>query len=158
MGHSSLFTLDGAVEFATTARKKGKTVVTTNGVFDLLSLPHVRLLEHARAQGDVLIVGVNSDSSVRTLKGEGRPIIPAAERATIVASLRCVDTVFVFDDLDPRSWLPLIRPNVHVNSSEYGDSCVESDILREIGARLELVPRMTGATSTSDAIAKIKQS
>ncbi len=145
-----------AVQLAADAVRDGKRVVTANGVFDLFSVPHLLLLEHARAQGDLLMVGVNSDASVRALKGERRPIVPEAERARIVAGLRCVEYVFVFDDADPRAWLRQIRPAVHVNSAEYGEECVEAKTLREIGAALVLKPRDTAARSTSDIIELIR--
>ncbi len=145
-----------AIRRAGEARKAGKRVVTTNGVFDLFSVPHLLLLEFAKAQGDLLFVGVNSDASVRALKGEGRPVVPQEERARIVAGLACVDCVFLFDDPDPRPWLPLIRPDAHVNSAEYTEECVEAGVLREIGAALVLHPRDTAHRSTSDVIALIR--
>ncbi len=146
----------GAAAYAAAAAQDGKKVVTVNGVFDLFSVAHLLLLEAARVQGDVLIVGVNSDRSVRALKGESRPIVPGEERARVVAGLRCVDAVFLFDDLDPRPWLRRIRPQVHVNSSEYGEECIEAQTLREIGASLVLCPRHTEYRSTSDVIELIR--
>ncbi|MEK7218197.1 MAG: adenylyltransferase/cytidyltransferase family protein [Patescibacteria group bacterium] len=147
--------LSVAINRAAEARNAGKRVVTTNGAFDLFSVPHLLLLEFARSQGDCLCVGVNSDASVRAIKGKGRPIVPQEERARIVAGLACTDCVFLFDGPDPRSWLPLIRPDVHVNSAEYTEQCVEAEMLREIGATLVLHPRDTAHRSTSDVLAHI---
>jgi len=148
--------IDRAVALADEARKAGQRIVTTNGVFDLFSLPHLILLEAAKARGDLLFVGINSDASVHALKGPNRPIVPEGERARIVAGLACVDTVFLFDDADPRPWLQKIRPHVHVNSAEYGKTCVEAAVLKEIGAELVLLPRSTSFRSTSDIIDLIR--
>ncbi len=148
----SVLTLDQAVNVALEARKAGKTVVTTNGAFDLLSVAHVRIIEEAKKHGDVLIVGVNSDASVRSLKGEKRPVVAEQERASLVASLASVDHVFLFDEQDPRAWLAKIKPNAHVNSAEYGEECIEASVLKEIGAELILVPRATDILSTTERI------
>lgn len=153
---SKIVSLLEASKRAAAARAAGKRVITINGVFDLFSVPHLLFLEFAKAQGDVLFVGVNSDASVRALKGDDRPIVPEGERARIVAGLACTDIVFLFDDLDPRPWLPAIRPHAHVNSAEYTDQCVEAEVLREIGASLVLHPRDTVHRSTSDVIALIR--
>ena len=153
---SKIVSIAEASKRAEAARKAGKTVVTTNGVFDLFSMPHLQILEFAKTQGDLLFVGVNSDASVRALKGEGRPVVPEEERARIVAGLACTDCVFLFDDADPRPWLPTIRPSIHVNSAEYTEQCVEDSVLKEIGATLVLHPRDTAHRSTSDLIASIR--
>lgn len=152
-----ILTLPEAIDLAGKFRHEGKRIVTTNGAFDLLSVPHLCLLEAARREGDVLLVGVNSDMSVRALKGEKRPIVPERERAALVAGLRCVDAVFLFDEPDPCAWLPKIRPHVHVNSAEYTEECVEASLLREIGARLVLIPRDAKHLSTSDIITVIQK-
>jgi rfaE bifunctional protein nucleotidyltransferase chain/domain len=136
--------------FAAEARKRGKRIVTTNGAFDLLHPGHRFLLEEAKAQGDVLIVGVNSDASVRGSKGPGRPVELQDIRARKVAAY--ADAVFVFDDPDPRSWLPSIRPDVHVNAETYGRDCIEAPVLREIGATLVLVPVRKELGSTSEIL------
>jgi len=133
-----LFSPADAAKEAERARKQGKTVVTTNGAFDLFHAGHRFLLEEARKHGDVLIVGINSDVSVRRAKGEGRPVQNEETRARAVA--RFADAVFIFDDDDPRPWLPKIRPQVHVNAATYGEQCVERLILDQIGAKLVLVP------------------
>lgn len=143
--------LADAAAMAAKARAKGKTVVTTNGSFDLLHAGHEFLLREARRHGDVLIVGVNSDASVRGYKGPGRPVQPERFRAAQAA--RHADAVFVFSDPDPRPWLPAIRPDVHVNSAQYGKECVEAPTLRELGARLELVPVDPALGSTTALLA-----
>jgi rfaE bifunctional protein nucleotidyltransferase chain/domain len=141
-----------ASAFVQEQRGKGRTVVTTNGAFDLLHPGHVFLLSEARRQGDVLIVGVNSDVSVKRYKGAGRPIEPQDARGAKVAAY--ADRVFIFDDDDPRAWLRELRPDVHVNASTYGEECVEAPVLREIGARLVLVPVRPELGSTSAIIAR----
>lgn len=143
-----LLSLADAAKFAERACKQGKTVVTTNGAFDFFHAGHQFLLEEARKQGDMLIVGVNSDASVRRAKGEGRPIQNEETRARNVA--RFADAVFIFDDDDPRPWLPKIKPQAHVNAATYGEQCVERPVLDQIGAKLFLVPvqKELGSTTT----------
>ena len=133
-----LFTVPEAAAFAQSMQKEGKRVVTTNGAFDLLHDGHTFLFAEARKHGDVLLVGVNSDTTVRHNKGEGRPVEKEVIRAKKVA--RYADGVFIFSDPDPRPWLTVIRPDVHVNASTYGEDCVEAAVLREIGSKLILVP------------------
>jgi rfaE bifunctional protein nucleotidyltransferase chain/domain len=130
-------------------RRDGRTIVTTNGSFDLLHVGHVRYLQEAAAQGDCLIVGLNSDASVRANKGPTRPIVPEAQRAEMLLALRCVDAVVVFDAPTPLAFLRAVRPHVHVNGAEYGDDCVEAPLLAEWGARLHLVPRIEGLSSSA---------
>src|SRR5947208_2386142 len=97
----------------------GKTLVFTNGVFDILHVGHVRYLEQARALGDALVVAINSDRSVRELKGEGRPLVNENERAEVVAALRAVDHVTIFDDISPRSLIAQLLPDVLVKGGDY---------------------------------------
>ncbi|HEY7138790.1 MAG TPA: adenylyltransferase/cytidyltransferase family protein [Methylomirabilota bacterium] len=111
--------LEGARTAAETARVSGRRVVLANGCFDLLHVGHVRYLEAARALGDLLIVGVNGDAAVRRLKGPGRPLMPAAERAEILAALRAVDHVVVFDDDTADRLIALLRPAVHAKGTDY---------------------------------------
>ncbi|PIR53283.1 D-glycero-beta-D-manno-heptose 1-phosphate adenylyltransferase [Candidatus Peregrinibacteria bacterium CG10_big_fil_rev_8_21_14_0_10_49_10] len=147
--------LEDAAAHAARLRAEGKKVVTTNGVFDLLCVPHLLLLEKAASLGGILFVGVNSDQSVRALKGDKRPILPCVERQMLVAGIGCTGYVFSFDETDPRSWLQQIRPHVHVNSSEYTENCIEASTVYEIGAELVLYPRAEGFLSTSDVVERI---
>src|SRR5438874_9885890 len=103
-------------------RAAGKTIVFTNGVFDLLHPGHVRYLQRARSFGDTLIVGINSDRSVRTIKGEGRPITPEAERAEIVGALACVDAVVVFDEDTPHAIITALSPDVLVKGADWSEN------------------------------------
>ena len=110
---------------AATLRAKGKRLVTVNGSFDLLHAGHLYILEQARRQGDVLIVGLNSDASVRAHKGPTRPIVSERQRAQMLLALRMVDYVHIFDEPDPIAFLSEINPDVHVNGAEYGENCIE---------------------------------
>ncbi|MBV8171192.1 MAG: adenylyltransferase/cytidyltransferase family protein [Candidatus Eremiobacteraeota bacterium] len=132
-------------------------VVFTNGVFDLLHVGHVRYLEFARGLGGALIVAVNSDASVRALeKAPGRPIVPAEERAEIVAALACVDYVCVFDEERPDATLRVVRPDIHVKSAGYTLAQLpEAKTVAEIGADIAFAPHVDGI-STTDLIARIR--
>src|SRR5215472_9015257 len=100
-------------------RRADRKIVFANGAFDLLHVGHVRYLQAARAEGDFLIVGVNSDASVRRLKGDARPIVPEAERAEIVAALSCVDAVVIFEGESPADLIAEIKPSVHAKGTDY---------------------------------------
>ena len=136
-------------------RKQGKRLVTTNGCFDLLHVGHVRILKAARALGDVLIVGLNDDASVRRLKGDGRPINNQDDRAEILTSLACVDFVTVFPEDTPVEFLALVKPAIHVKGADYkpGD-LAETPVVERFGGEvkiLELVPDR----STSSIVARL---
>lgn len=100
-------------------QKHGKKVVTTNGCFDLLHVGHLRYLQEAKKLGDILVIGVNSDDSVRQLKGEKRPLVPEDERAEMLAGLECVDFVTIFSELDPIPLILDLRPDIHVKGGDY---------------------------------------
>src|ERR687894_2405276 len=122
------------------ARRGGARVVFANGCFDLLHVGHVRYLEAARALGDLLVVGVNSDEQVRRLKGEGRPFVTARERAEVVASLRAVDLVTVFHEPTVAELLLAIRPDIHAKGTDYTEDPVpERDVIRSFGGRVQIV-------------------
>jgi rfaE bifunctional protein nucleotidyltransferase chain/domain len=122
------------------ARRAGRTVALANGCFDVLHVGHVRYLEGARAEADLLVVGVNGDDSVRRLKGEGRPVLPAADRALLVAALRAVDLVVVFEEDDVGDLLRTLRPDVHCKGTDYTvDSVPEREIVRSYGGRVAIV-------------------
>ncbi|HEY3173317.1 MAG TPA: D-glycero-beta-D-manno-heptose 1-phosphate adenylyltransferase [Thermoanaerobaculia bacterium] len=129
-----------AVRAAARARDKRQRVVFANGAFDLLHAGHVRYLEAARAEGDWLIVGVNSDASVSRSKGAGRPIVPAAERAEIVAALECVGAVVVFEEDSPAALLEELRPDVHAKGTDYTSEAVpEREVVARYGGRTMIV-------------------
>jgi len=139
-------------------QRNARTVVFTNGVFDLLHPGHVRYLSDARALGDTLIVGVNSDRSVRSNKGPGRPINPEAERAEVIAALSCVDAVTIFDEDTPRDIIDAIQPDVLVKGADWGpDDIVGRDIVQARGGRVVRVELVKGFSS-SGLIEKVKRS
>ncbi len=117
-----------------------RRIVLANGCFDLLHVGHVRYLTAARALGDVLVVGLNSDASVRALKGEGRPRVPVAERAELLLALRCVDRVVVFDALDVTELLRVLRPDFHAKGTDYtAESVPEYAVAQRLGIRTVIV-------------------
>jgi phosphoheptose isomerase len=134
-------------------RNDGAEVVWTNGCFDLLHVGHVRFLEQARSLGDVLIVGVNSDSSVRELKGPARPIVPEAERAEVLAALAAVDAVTIFAEATPIEILGELQPDIHCKGGDYpnGDDLPESETVKAYGGRVEILG-FTEGSSTSDLL------
>jgi rfaE bifunctional protein nucleotidyltransferase chain/domain len=136
-------------------RAQGKRIATINGSFDLLHAGHLHILEEARRQGDVLFVGVNSDASVKRYKSADRPLISEADRARMLLALRCVDYVHVFDEDAPMAFLEEVRPDVHVNGSEYGADCIEAPVVKKHGGRIHIVEKVPGL-STSAIIEKIR--
>lgn len=138
------------------ARKNGARVVLANGCFDILHVGHVRYLEAARALGDLLVVGVNSDAQVRQLKGEGRPFVPERERAEVVASLRAVDLVTIFNEPTVTELLLAVRPDIHAKGTDYTeDSVPEREVVRAYGGRVAIVGDPKNHSST-DTIRKVK--
>ncbi len=136
-------------------RQESRSLVFTNGCFDVLHAGHVEYLAWARAQGDALIVGLNSDASVRALKGEKRPLVPFQERARMLAALRSVDVVVEFGERTPEVLLDRIRPNVHVKSAQYReDELPERTVVLAHGGVIRLAPHVAGM-STTDTIARI---
>jgi len=122
------------------ARRGGARVVFANGCFDLLHVGHVRYLEAAKGLGDLLVVGVNSDEQVRLLKGEGRPFVPARERAEVIASLRAVDYVTVFHEPTVTELLLALRPDIHAKGTDYTEESVpERAVVRSFGGRVQIV-------------------
>jgi len=129
-------------------RAKGKRIVTINGSFDILHNGHLHILNEARSQGDVLIVGLNSDASVKGYKGANRPIVTERRRAEMLLALRMVDYVHVFDEPDPIAFLKEVRPDVHVNGSEYGEDCIESETVKGGGGQIHIVNRIPGLSTS----------
>jgi D-glycero-beta-D-manno-heptose 1-phosphate adenylyltransferase len=134
-----LLDLDAAVRLAHTWRGQGKRLVLANGCFDLLHVGHVRFLQDARSLGDALLVGINADSSVRRLKGPGRPIMTAAERAELVGSLAAVDGVVIFEEDTADALVRALRPSVHAKGTDYtAESVPEGAAVREAGGRVAI--------------------
>lgn len=149
---SKVKTLEELKTIASIAKKQGKKVVTTNGCFDILHLGHIRYLKEAKRLGDILIVAINSDDSVRAIKGDKRPLVTQDERAEILSALECVDYVLIFNELNPIRFLTEIRPDIHVKGGDYTpDRVIERQTLEDIGAKLYLIPGADGK-STSNLI------
>jgi D-glycero-beta-D-manno-heptose 1-phosphate adenylyltransferase len=150
-------TPEEAGSLAARLRADGKRVVLANGCFDLLHVGHVRYLDAARALGDVLFVGLNSDAAVARLKGPGRPLMPADERAEILAGLRAVDHVVVFDEDTADRLVSLVRPAVHAKGTDYTDASVpEAASVRAVGGRVAIVGDPKDH-ATRDLIARIRE-
>jgi rfaE bifunctional protein nucleotidyltransferase chain/domain len=136
-------------------RAQGRTIVTCNGSFDLFHYGHLCFLEEAKKQADVLIVGLNSDSSIKQYKSPLRPVICQEQRAALLSALSIVSYVHIFDETVPMPFLEVVKPNVHVNGSEYGEDCIEAPTVKKYGGRIHLMPKVAGL-STTGLIAKIK--
>ena len=147
--HPAVLTLDELILQFGREKRNGKRVVFTNGCFDVLHPGHLHSLETARALGDCLIVGLNGDESVRRLKGAGRPVIPAGERAEILASLECVDAVVVFEDLTPEKVIAALLPDVLVKGGDWpGNQIVGREEVEAAGGRIVLVDTVPGYSTT----------
>ena len=141
---------DEAVTWVNRVRADGGRVVFTNGVFDLLHPGHLRYLQQSRALGDALVVGVNSDRSVRAIKGENRPVTPEDERAEILAALSCVDIVVLFDEDTPYALIARLQPDVLVKGADWPeDAMIGRDIVEARGGRVVRVPFEAGYSTTS---------
>lgn len=131
-------------------RREGLRIVFTNGCFDILHAGHVRYLSAARGEGDVLVVGLNSDASVRRIKPAGRPVNPQEERAEVLAALACVDAVCLFDDPDPMALIRTVRPDVLVKGADWPEAdIVGAALVREGGGRVVRVPLLEGVSTTA---------
>ena len=149
-------TVGDAVALVQRLRAAGKTIVFTNGVFDLLHPGHVRYLQHARSLGDALIVGINSDRSVGSNKGPERPITPEAERVEILEALRCVDATVVFDEDTPHEVIAALQPDVLVKGADWAeDAIVGRDIVEARGGRVVRATIEPGY-STTGIVARIR--
>ena len=138
------------------AKTKGKTIVTTNGCFDVLHLGHLRYLQAAREVGDLLIVCVNSDSSVRALKGADRPLVPETERVELLAGLECVDFVTVFPERDAKAVLSQLKPDIHIKGGDYRvDEVIEREVVEANGGKVMVGLNVPGK-STTDFIKTIR--
>ncbi|MBD3317313.1 MAG: adenylyltransferase/cytidyltransferase family protein [Chitinivibrionales bacterium] len=148
---------ESAARYLAEYRVEGKTLVTTNGCFDLLHAGHVQYLYEAAKLGDLLAVGVNCDAVVRKLKGKERPVQSEQDRIAIVGSLKMVDCAFIFREDDPRTFLRLLKPEVHVKGGDYTTDIIEKPIVESYGGRIEIVSFREGI-STSRLINEIRDS
>jgi D-glycero-beta-D-manno-heptose 1-phosphate adenylyltransferase len=154
---SAALSPEAAGALAGRLRAAGQCVVLANGVFDLLHVGHVRYLNAARALGDVLFVGVNGDAAVRRLKGPGRPLMPATERIELLAALRAVDHVVVFEEDSADRLVALLRPDVHAKGTDYTPTSVpEAASVRAVGGRVAIVGDAKDH-GTRDLIAQIRK-
>lgn len=129
-------------------RVQGKTVVLTNGIFDLLHAGHVRYLQGAKALGDLLIVGLNSDASTRALKGPKRPLIPQGERAELLAALEVVDYVVLFDELTAERLVTALQPEIYAKGGDWApETLPEAGAVTEYGGRIEILPQLSGRST-----------
>jgi rfaE bifunctional protein nucleotidyltransferase chain/domain len=150
------FSIDSATRFANGIRDSGGRVVFTNGVFDLLHPGHVRYLQDARSLGDALIVGINSDRSVRANKGPERPITPELERAEVLLALECIDVVAIFDEETPATIISRIEPDILVKGADWGpDNIVGRETVEARGGRV-IRMELSKGYSTTDLIRRVK--
>jgi D-beta-D-heptose 7-phosphate kinase/D-beta-D-heptose 1-phosphate adenosyltransferase len=145
-----ILTLEEAILRFGREKRNGRRIVFTNGCFDLLHPGHIGSLEQARALGDALIVGLNSDASVRQLKGAGRPVLPERERAEILCALECVDAVVIFDEPTPREIISRLLPDVLVKGGDWpGDQIVGREEVEAAGGRVVSIPVVPGYSTTA---------
>ena len=136
-------------------QSQGKRIVTTNGVFDLIHVGHIRYLNFCKELGDVLIVGVNADSSVKQYKGDKRPIVGEADRAELIAALSCVDYVHIFSERTPEAWLNVVKPAIHVKAGDYKLSqIIEKAVVEKNGGKIIIV-KVEKSYSTTALIRRI---
>ena len=144
---AKVVTVDKLVSGLEEVRQADKKIVFTNGCFDILHVGHVRYLAAARSEGDLLVVGLNSDTSVRSIKGEGRPLVSQDQRAEVLASLVCVDYVVIFDESDPLRLIQMIKPDILVKGADWGEeNIIGAEFVKSRGGniiRAELVPEIS---------------
>jgi len=154
--HPAVLTLEQAILRFAPGKRNAQRVVFTNGCFDLLHPGHIKLLEAARALGDALVVAINSDESVRTLKGAGRPVIPEAERAEVLASLECVDAVVIFNELTPKETVAALLPDILVKGGDWpGNQIIGREEVEAAGGQVVLIDVVQGH-STTDILRKMQ--
>lgn len=147
--HTKLTAAEALASILRDAQRAGRVVVFTNGCFDLLHPGHIQLLQSAKRLGDMLVVGLNTDDSVRRLKGNGRPILAEHERAHMLAALDCVDYVVLFGEATPIPLLDVLRPDVLVKGADYRlDQVVGRELVESYGGRVELIPIVQGLSTT----------
>lgn len=135
-------------------KREGKRVVALSGSFDLLHAGHIAYLEAARAKGDALVVLLNSDRSIRLYKGPRRPIVTESDRARVLAALRAVDYVTLFDDLTPVPALEAFHPDIYVNGADWGEECIERDIVERHGGKIEIIPLKDKVNQSTSMLVK----
>ena len=149
MSERKIYPRNQLAEILQGARNEGKVVVTTNGCFDVLHVGHLRYLQAARTLGDLLVVGVTSDASVRALKGENRPLVSAAERAEMLAGLACVNYVTIFSESNPIALLSQLKPNIHVKGGDYTiDQLPERKVVEANDGKIVLGLNVPGKSTT----------
>jgi len=159
MKSDKIVPLDKIAAKSNALRRSGKKLVATNGCFDLLHVGHVRYLKAAGALGDIVIVGLNGDASVRELKGADRPINSANDRAEVLAALECVDLVTIFPEKRATTFIQMVQPAVYVKGGDYSVDTLDDEeraLLEKIGARIEIVPLVKGY-STSRLLEEISR-
>lgn len=142
-------TYAGIQDISMRVRGAGKTLVTINGCFDIFHNGHIFFISRASEEADCLICCVNTDESVRRLKGAGRPCHNLRKRVAVLSTFRWIDYIVPFDEEDPRAVLEIIKPHVHCNGQEYGTDCIESKVVRRNGGRLVLIERQDVVSSTN---------
>jgi D-glycero-beta-D-manno-heptose 1-phosphate adenylyltransferase len=156
MAHDRILNLPELAQRVTQARSTGARVVLANGCFDILHVGHVRYLEGAKALGDLLVVGINSDAQVAELKGDGRPLMPQEHRAEMVAALQAVDLVVIFDQPTVEQLLLALKPDIHAKGTDYTEATVpEREVVRSYGGRVAIVGDPKDH-STSELIHRLK--
>jgi rfaE bifunctional protein nucleotidyltransferase chain/domain len=144
-----IVTLEEVATIAVGLKQEGRRIVFTNGCFDIIHIGHIRYLRSARQYGDILIVGLNSDESVRKIKGDKRPIVPQTERAEVLSSVRFVDYVVIFNEPDPYSVIAAVRPDVLVKGGDWSvDNIIGRDIVESYGGDVLTIPFIKGASSS----------
>ncbi len=153
-----LKSLEELVSIAAQARQTGKTVVFTNGCFDILHRGHVHVLRKAKAAGDILIVALNSDQSVRTIKGPARPVLAETDRVELISAMEMVDYVVLFDEADPYKLIAAIKPTVLAKGGDWSATeMIGADLVEKWGGKVTVIPYLKGF-STSDIIERIRSS
>ncbi len=157
MTHNKPKPLKALVQIAQKLKSQNKKIVTTNGVFDILHIGHVRYLRQAKKLGDILIVGINSNSSVKRLKGKNRPINNEKDRAEVLSALECVDYILIFSEDNPIQWLSQIKPDIHVKGGDYKthpEKIIEKEIVEKNNGKIIILDKVQGV-STTETIEKI---
>lgn len=150
MARNKLVSLNKLKKYIVIAGKKGKTVVFTNGCFDIIHAGHVRYLNKAKSLGDILVIGLNSDSSVRKIKGEKRPIVPQTERAEVLSGLEAVDYVVLFNEPTPIKLIKTVLPDILVKGADWAShEIVGADVIKAAGGKIKRVKLVKGRSTTN---------